>query len=276
MKRFQFSYAIWPWGIKTREVAEAAVKDIRDVGYTSLEATKGMILAYELDCKACKAMLDRYGVRAESFFFGLPAFGKEATLFDTLERELDFAANVGATLVTLQGTFGRPEEMNEAAKAQNLENMHRFARLAKSFGLKTNAHPHVNTYFMFADEIDYVMENSDSDLIGLAPDTAHIAAAGADPVAIVRKYAKRVRYTHLKDYKLCDAAPGASWVGSGAPIMSCFCALGDGVLDIPEILRILAAVDYRGPLGVEMDSAPVSNVASAKQNYEYLAGYVKD
>ena len=275
MKRSQFSYAIWPWAAKTKEQAEGAVKDIAAIGYTSFEATKGAMYIYDLNYKEYKAMLDCHGVRVESFFFGLPAIGKEETLFDTLEKELDFAANMGVTRVTLQGVFGRPEAMDGAAKAENLERMHLFARLAKSFGIKTNAHPHVNTYFMFADEIDYVMENTDSDLVGLAPDTAHIAAAGADPVAVVRKYAARVGYTHLKDYKLSDAAPGASWVGSGAPIMSCFHALGDGVLDIPEILKILDAVDYSGPLGVEMDSAPVSNVASARQNYEYLARYIK-
>ena len=276
MKRSQFSYAIWPWGTKTKEQVEVAVGDIATIGYTSFEATKGVMYAYDLDHKACKATLDSYGVRVESFFFGIPGIGKEATLFDTLEKELDFAANMGATRVTLQGTFARPEVMDEAAKAQNLETMCRFARLAGSFGLKTNAHPHVNTYFMYADEIDYVMENSDSDLIGLAPDIAHIAAAGGDPVAVVRKYADRVRFTHLKDYKLSDAAQGSAWVGSGVPIMSCFHALGDGIVDIPEILRILESVDYKDPLCVEMDSPPVSNVASAKQNYEYLARYIRE
>ena len=274
MKKSQFSYAIWPWAAKTREQLEGAIRDIADIGYTSFEGTKGVMNAYDFNYKECKAMLDRYGVRAVSFFFGIPGIGKEATLFDTLERELDFVANMGAELVTLQGTFARPEVMDEAAKAQNLENMHRFAVLAGSFGLKTNAHPHVNTYFMYEDEIDYVMQNADRDLIALAPDTAHIAAVGGDPVAVIRKYADRIRFTHLKDYKLGDG--GASWVGSGVPIMSCFHALGDGVLDIPEILRILAAAEYSGPLGVEMDSAPVSNVASAKRNYEYLTKYIKD
>lgn len=275
MKKSQFSYAIWPWGTKTREQATEAARDIAAIGYTSLEATKGAMLAYDFDHKEYRAMLNGYGLRAVSFFFGIPAIGNEAALFDTLEKELDFAANVGAELVTLQGTFGRPEVMDEAARAKNLESMHRFARIAKSFGLKTNAHPHVNTYFMYEDEIDYVMNNADRDLISLAPDTGHIAAAGGDPVAVVRRYADRIGFTHLKDYKLASDGTGAPWVGSGIPIMSCFHPMGEGVLDFAEILKILEAAEYAAPLCVELDS-PASNTEGARKNYDYLAKYIKD
>lgn len=275
MKRSQLSYAIWPWGTKTREQAIEAAKDIAAIGYTSLEATKGAMYAYDLDHKEYKAMLDGYGLRAVSFFFGIPGVGNEAALFDTLEAELDFAANAGARLVTLQGTFGRPEVMDEAARAQNLESMNRFARIAKTFGLKTNVHPHVNTYFMFEDEIDYVMENSDRDLISFAPDTGHIAAAGADPVALIARYADRVGFTHLKDYKLGAESGKACWVGTGLPIMSCFHPIGEGVLDFQRILEILDSVGYAAPLGVELDSA-ASNAEGAKKNYEYLCQCIGD
>jgi inosose dehydratase len=275
MKRSQLSYAIWPWGTKTREQAAEAARDVAAIGYSSLEATRGAMLAYDFDHKEYRAMLEGYGLRAVSFFFGIPGIGNEATLFATLERDLDFAATAGAGMVTLQGTFGRPEVMNEAAMAQNLESMHRFARIAKSFGLKTNAHPHVNTYFMYEDEIDYVMENADRDLISLAPDTGHIAAAGGDPVALIRRYADRIGFTHLKDYKLGASGTGAPWVGSGVPIMSCFYPMGEGVLDFAEILGILEAANYTAPLGVELDS-PASNIEGARKNYGYLSGYVTD
>ena len=69
----------------------------------------------------------------------------------------------------------------------------------------------------------------DPDLISLAPDTAHIAAAGADPVAMIRKYANRVKFIHLKDYKLGDSVTSSGWVDSGVPIMTCFHELGEDV-----------------------------------------------
>jgi inosose dehydratase len=128
---------------------------------------------------------------------------------------------------------------------------------------------------MFEDEIDYVMENSDPELISLAPDTAHIAAAGADPVKLIEKYKDRVKFIHLKDYKLGDEATASCWVGSGVPIMSCFPPLGKGTIDFSAVLKILESVNYDAPLCIELDMPPVSNVISAKDNYDYLLSLIE-
>lgn len=154
--------------------------------------------------------------------------------------------------------------------------MVRFAKIAKTFGIDTNVHPHVHTYFMYEDDVHYVMQNSDADLLHLAPDTAHICAAGADPVKLIRQYADRVNFVHLKDYKLGDDVTSSGWVGSGVPIMTCFHALGDGSVNFPEVFKILDSVNYTGPLCIEFDKPPVSNAASAKQNYDYLCKYLED
>ena len=183
---------------------------------------------------------------------------------------------MGVNIVTLQGTNGRPEVMDDAARKANLDSMVKFATIAKKYGITTNVHPHVNTYFMFEDEIDFVMENTDPDLISLAPDTAHIAAAGADPVKVISKYVDRVKFIHLKDYKLGDGVTSSGWVDSGVPIMTCFCELGEGTVDFPAIFKILESVNYDGPLCIELDRPPVSNVASAKKNFDYLSKFLED
>lgn len=276
MKKSQMSYAIWPWGTKTKEQAVQAAKDITEIGFRSFESVKTSMYAYDLNHKEYKAMLDSFGLKAESFYFHIPAVGSDDVLFGNLEKELEFAAEMGVKLATLQGTHGRPEVMDEAAKALNLASMNKFARIAKTFGITTNVHPHVNTYFMFEDEIDYVMNNTDPSLISLAPDTAHIAAAGADPVAVIKRYADRVRFVHLKDYKFGDDVTDSGWVDSGVPIMTCFHALGDGTINFPAIFEILDSVGYTNPLCIELDRPPVSNVASAKQSYDYLSRYLED
>ena len=276
MKKSQITYAIWPWGTKSREQAVEAARDIASIGYKSFESVKDTMYAYDLNYEEYKAMLDSYGLKAVSFYFFIPNIGEEEKLFCNLEQELAFAAAMGVNIVTLQGTRGRPEVMDEAAKRANLDCMIKFAKIAKKFGIKTNVHPHVNTYFMFEDEIDYVMENSDPELLYLAPDTAQIAAAGADPVKVIRKYADRVRFIHLKDYKLNDDVKTSCWVDSGVPIVTCFHALGDGTIDFPEIFKILDSVNYTGPLCIELDKPPVSNIESAKQNLEYISKLLED
>ena len=276
MKKNQMAYAIWPWGTETKEQAVEAARDVTSIGYKSFESVKRAMYAYDLNYKEYKAMLDSYGLKAESFYFHIPSIGEDEVLFGNLEAELDFVANMGVNIVTLQGTNGRPAVMDEAARLANLNSMHRFAKIAKKFGITTNVHPHVNTYFMFEDEIDYVMNNSDKDLLSIAPDTAHIAAAGADPVEVIRRYADRVKFIHLKDYKFGDGVTDSGWVDSGVPIMTCFKPLGEGTVNFAEVFKILESVNYTGPLCIELDKPPVSNVESAKANYDYLSKFLED
>ncbi len=276
MKKSQMAYAIWPWGTDTREQAETAARDVTSIGYRSFESVKSAMYAYDLNYKEYKAMLDSYGLKAESFYFHIPSVDSIDSLFANLEKELEFAANIGVDIVTLQAIFGRPEVMKESDQRLNLDCMVKFAKIAKTFGLTTNVHPHTDTYFMFENEIDYVMNNTDPDLISFAPDTAHITAAGGDPVEIIRRYADRVKFTHLKDFKLGDEITSSGWVDSDVPVMTCFHALGDGTVNFPEIFKILDSVNYAGPLCIELDCPPVSNVASAKQNYDYLAKFLED
>ncbi len=278
MKKIQMCYATWPWGVKTKEEAIIAAKEVSEIGFKNFESVKNAIYAYDFDLNEYKNMLDSFGLTAKSFYFHLPKAGEEATLFDTLEKELDFVSKLGVTLATLQGVNGRPEGdvMDEASKKYNLDMTLKFAEIAKKYGITTNVHPHTNTYFMYEDEIDYVLNNTDENLISFAPDTAHIAAAGGDPVEVIKRHAKRVKFTHLKDYRLGDEVTSKGWVDSGVPIMSCFHGLGVGTINFPEIFKILDEAGYTGPLCIELDKPPVSNFDSAKKNYDYLSKFLED
>ena len=278
MKKSQITYAVWPWGTKTREQAAEAAKDVTAIGYTTFESVKAAAYAFDLDAKAYKEFLAPYGLKPVSFYFHLPTVEDPDDFFGNLDAELQFVKDMGVDIVTLQGTRGRPEGdmTNDEAKKLNLERMIRFATIAKKYGITTNVHPHVNTFFMFEDEVDYVMENSSPDVLSLAPDTAHIAAAGANPVKMIEKYADRVKFIHLKDYKLGDSVTSEGWVDSGVPIMTCFHPLGKGTVNFPAILDILDKAGYKGYLCIELDCPPDSNAESAKKNYDYLCSLVED
>lgn len=277
MKKSQICCAIWPWGIKTKESMETAIKEVTEIGYKAFESVRQVIMLFDMKSAPCKELLNQYNIKAESFYFHLPEKGMEQELFANLEKELQFVADLGVKRVCLQGVGGRPEgEMDAAEREYNLSLMNKFAGIAKGFGVATNVHPHVDTYFMYEDEIDYVMQNSDPNLIHFAPDTAHIAAAGADPVEVVRRYADRVNFTHLKDYRLGDEITSKGWVDSGVPIMDCFKGLGMGSIDFPEIFRILDNAGYTGPLCAELDRTPTTHKDSAKKNFDYLNKYLQD
>jgi inosose dehydratase len=75
--------------------------------------------------------------------------------------------------------------------------------------------------------------------IGLCPDTAHVQAGGGDPVAILRQYASRINYVHLKDIK-----------------QGVFVPLGQGEQNYSQMLAALKDAGYDGWITVELDSFP--------------------
>ena len=105
--------AIWPWGTETREQMETAAAAVSQIGYEKFESVKAAIYAFDLDIKAYKAVLDRYNLKAASFYFHLRNKEDEAQIFGNLERELEFIAQLGVDRICLQATGGRPEVMDK-------------------------------------------------------------------------------------------------------------------------------------------------------------------
>lgn len=73
-----------------------------------------------------------------------------------------------------------------------------------------------------------------SPAFGVTLDTGNPLAVGEDPVAYTRRIAPLVRHLHLKDYVMYFAPAGYRLVR---------CAAGDGVVDFPEILRIVRTIN---------------------------------
>ncbi|MCS6777662.1 MAG: sugar phosphate isomerase/epimerase [Chloroherpetonaceae bacterium] len=73
-----------------------------------------------------------------------------------------------------------------------------------------------------------------SPAFGVTLDTGNPLAVGEDPVAYTRRIAPLVRHLHLKDYTMYFAPTGYRLVR---------CAAGDGVVDFPEILRIVRSAN---------------------------------
>jgi inosose dehydratase len=248
---------------------EQAAREITEIGYASFESVKQAIYAYNLNLAAYKAVLEKYSLKADSFYFHLPAMGEEGKFFKTLDRELEFVAALGVKRICLQGSWGRPDVMDKTNMAAEASLIERFAKKTKSFGITTNIHNHHNTWVMYEDEIDYVLGNVDPAVLSFAPDTAHLVAGNCDPVEIIHKYAERVNFTHLKDIKSAEVK-SEGVASAGVEVYSNFCELGQGCVDFRQVFDILKKAGYDGPLCEELDKAPVSNYESAKNNYAFI------
>ena len=77
--------------------------------------------------------------------------------------------------------------------------------------------------------------------IEFCPDTAHLAAAGGDVAAMVRKHRSRISYVHLKGLRREPFA---------------FTPLDEGDLDNAPVIKALVDTNYRGWILVELDAWP--------------------
>lgn len=116
--------------------------------------------------------------------------------------------------------------------------------------------------------------------VGLCVDTGHLAAAGADPVAITRDHPERVRHVHLKDVDqglAAQVAQGTLPFGE-AVRAGMFVPLGRGGVDIAAMVRTLEGSGYRGWYVLEQDvmlpgePAEPGPVDEVRICLEYLTG----
>jgi hypothetical protein len=119
---------------------------------------------------------------------------------------------------------------------------------------------------------------SRSQLLYLAPDTAHLHLAGANVVATFEKYKRRLIFADYKDAR--PTVPTADFVedngkvhpkdSTEARFFSSIYDLGDGEIDFPACHRILKSIAYKGWLCVDLDTARKGPRAS----YERCGAYV--
>jgi inosose dehydratase len=144
-------------------------------------------------------------------------------------------------------------------------------------GYEPTFHPETGTYVEAPWEIERVLDVSD---IGLCLETGHMMLGGGDPAAMLRAWAERINHVHLKDAVL-TVMNGI--VDDGAPVTEiwsreAFCALGNGDLDVQEILEGLRTAGFSGWLVVEQDILPrtAERFARAAEDQRYNRAYLSE
>jgi len=241
---------------------------------------------FPTDVEQLRANLDQRGLRAAATFHEvnlrdpdqhdgeiarviqvverLQALGSDALILSdhTSERRLRVAGRVAS-----DGSDGLSDGQWQALAG----GLNRIGALLRERGMRAVYHPHVGTYVETRDEIDRLCALTDPELIGLCPDTGHLAYAGADPMAVFVDYAPRVWYVHLKDVDAAKLARvRAERLDFTAAIkLGLFVPLGEGMIDMGRIFEALRKSDYDGWVIVEQD-APDDPLAAATHSRAYL------
>lgn len=176
---------------------QEALSDIAAAGYTGVELFDGNLVAYQGREDVFREYLragnlSLIGVYSGANFIYPDVLDDE---FWRLEQAAQIGQTFGAEFLVLGGGAVRasgPREEDYAALARGLD---RAAELARGYGLTALYHPHLGTIVEGPEALAKVMGQTS---IGLCPDTAHLAAGGNDVPQLIRTYAERIPYIHLK------------------------------------------------------------------------------
>jgi inosose dehydratase len=266
------------WGYQL--TSQRVLSEMQDLGLVATEFGPPGFLEAEADARL--AQLAGYGLGAVGGFHVAVLHDPDHDPVPGVDAFIDecLAARAGMVVVaagTGQAGYDARPELDESGWTTLFANLDRIADHAASRGVEASLHPHMGTMIETGAETLRVIEGSH---IGLCIDTGHLAAAGADPGAIVSAAPDRVRHVHLKDV---DSALAAQVVAGGLTFAEgvregLFVPLGSGSVDVTGIVDTLEGAGYQGWYVLEQDvmlpgepdgDGPVADVL---QCLDYLTG----
>jgi sugar phosphate isomerase/epimerase len=102
--------------------------------------------------------------------------------------------------------------------------------------------------------------------LGVNFDTGNAFLAGNNPAEMLLSIVDRIIHVHIKDIPESELPLRGKVTGTRVGV-----AAGDGVLDLRNILKVLAAAGYAGVLSVECDT-----FEQAQRSRNYLSGLVQE
>jgi inosose dehydratase len=232
------------------------LRQMRDVGLVATELGPEGFLPR--DPQEAASTLRAAGLSAVGGFVPVVLHDATHDPLPVLDAALDSLVATGAGVVVLAAATGqagydeRPV-LDEAAWARLLANLDRLAARAAARGVVAVLHPHVGTLVERREDVERVLAGSG---VPLCLDTGHLLVGGTDPVDLVRSVPERILHVHLKDVDETWAAKvrdgHVSYTEAVAAGM--YRPLGQGDVDVAQIVRLLEGHGYQGWYVLEQDT----------------------
>jgi len=134
-------------------------------------------------------------------------------------------------------------ERREGGLVQTVEGLHRLLDRIEGFPVRVCLEPHVGSQILTREDFDTLMDELDTDRVGITVDTGHFHAGRVDWISLIRAHAERIYNVHLKDHVGKQSVP-----------------IGRGEIDLQALVSVLREVDYQGPLAVELEVEDPENL----------------
>jgi sugar phosphate isomerase/epimerase len=276
-----------PIGLQLYTLGEAPYRDldgtlqtVARIGYRTVEPVALM----KRTAKELRAALDRAGLACPSTHVPLQAFGGGGpTLAGDIGRLAAEMHVLGVRYVVVP-IFSVPQRIEARKGEDGLHFLTRagremtaddWRRLAaqlnakgaalKREGLKLAYHNHNVEFVRRGSEtaFDLLLANTDPALVRFEMDIGWVAAAGVDPIPLLRAHRNRFRLVHIKDMK-ASTVPNHAFRMDPADV-------GSGSLDWRKILPVAYEAGVRDYYVEQEPPFAGPRMDAARADYEYLA-----
>ncbi|MBR3975132.1 MAG: myo-inosose-2 dehydratase [Clostridia bacterium] len=154
--------------------------------------------------------------------------------------------------------FEKKYVMNDEEWKKFADGLSKLGQIAKEYGITLVYHHHMGTVVQTAEEIDKMMSLCDPDSVYLLFDSGHLAYCGQDYMAVLKKYAKRIKHVHLKDIRpeVVKKVKDEHLSFLQGVRLGAFTVPGDGCIDFKPIFEVLDEAGYEGWMLVEAEQDP--------------------
>lgn len=266
----KIAYTLWTWLMDEyndwkppspypKRDFEQSLREAADLRYPAFENFNMIVPLFEDSPDEFERLIEKYGVEFVCLYhYFTPDFEADMSLG---ERCCKFLVRHKAKYMNIQAPWAPPTGTTKKELDEMVDKLIKMGNLCKKYDVALCLHPHYGSTVFTEDETDYVIGHVPEHLASLCMDTAHTALAGMNPVVAYEKYAKRIRYVHLK-----DVDPNYP---KDSPMRG-FRALGEGTIDFLGVVNTLNRGGYDGFLTVECDYQRVCNYATAMVSRDYL------
>jgi len=201
---------------------KGTLKQLASYGFNQIEGYEGKQgMFWGMKPKEFKSYLDDIGVKMVS---------SHSNIHENFEQKAADAASIGIDYLICP-YIGPQKSVEDWQKVT--EKFNNCGRICKENGIRFAYHNHAYTFKAFSGMMpqDFLMENTDPDLVDHQMDIYWVVTGGADPADYLTRYPNRFRLVHVKDRK--KDAP--------ADEHSASCNLGTGSIDFASILKTAKA-----------------------------------
>ena len=243
---------------------QGTLQQLADMGYKEIESYPGQQGHYfGMEPAEFSTLLSDMGMTLVSSHFGSGTRNsrvdswRQATMLSRFEELVEKAAEANQQYLTCSSL--------DASLRQTADDLQRTAELfnqagqtCKNAGLQFAYHNHAFEYEQIGDMLmfDYLLENTDPDLVKYELDMYWVVAGGQDPVTYLQKYPNRFPLGHVKDMDKEDSERNTE--------------IGKGSIDYTNILKVAKENGMQHFL-VEQETYTNSSIESMKENFAYLS-----